>query len=982
MGGEEWTPIGTSNNPFEGSFDGQGYTVKNLSILSPTSDNLGLFGYVNGGTVRNLTVAGSIQTSKNSVGGVIGLFTGPDSLLENCVNQVDVTGNTDVGGLGWESVNGTQAKTIQNCVNQGDISANNAAGGLVGYFYYKGDLINCYNTGNVTATTSKAGGLVGYMNDSNAKVTNCYTIGTVTGGSSIQAGIGSKSSGAVANCYALEGLPADANVTFQTAAYMKSAAFLDDLGEAFQADVSGSVNNGYPIFSFQDDTVYYTAAITVNDAAAKVTLQGPSGTPFTPVSSEDGVFTYQLPAGVYTYSVSAFGKVSQTGLTLTVVDQAVAASVTLEQAPAYQTDFQITYADGNPNSVTPAIQVKWEGRVIEAQAGGGYLLPDGDYTYSISATGYSKEQGSFTVAGQSQTIEKELTVYTGWDGVSTAKPEGDGTAAQPYQISTAEELAWFAGLVNGTLTDGNAQNTGAYGVLTEDIHLYEKEWTPIGTGISSLSYTGVFDGGNHTVSGLKVTDNGNGSYGFFGSLKGATVQNVTVQGQVTADITYTTGAIGGLAGTATGDSQILNCGNQADVTSNYGATGGILGSATPANGATISRCYNTGTISYTGSSNAGGILGQQNDAITITDCYNTGAVTSSGNGNRTSGIAGNLGYSSKVINCYNTGTISANSSKQYAITYAYSGTTLTNCHYLEGLTVADAAASTAQSQTTMTSEAFPAVLGENWKTDGIGQNRRSTGYPVLQWQTVVPGGEEPGTQLATPYAQWQHGYTEEGQAYVTLHAVWQGIDHASSYTIQLYNWAGDVLATVTGITTDDSSYDKATNTFTYDLEPTLQQAATEAGVNDAYQFTVIAVGDGTVYVDSQESLKAGPVEYVVTKIGSPLAGAWQGEDLPIARWDYTDFAAYYTVNLYKDGVLNTSVSTAYTYFDFSAYIRAAGDYTFTVVACPANGEAYDQRSFRAQQRLPLRRYAGRTGRRRMGYHLHAPRIFGFGHGKK
>ena len=178
---------------------------------------------------------------------------------------------------------------------------------------------------------------------------------------------------------------------------------------------------------------------------------------------------------VYTYSVSAFGKVSQTGLTLTVVDQAVAASVTLEQAPAYQTDFQITYADGNPNSVTPAIQVKWEGRVIEAQAGGGYLLPDGDYTYSISATGYSKEQGSFTVAGQAQTIEKELTVYTGWDGVSTAKPEGDGTAAQPYQISTAEELAWFAGLVNGTLTDGSAQNTGAYGVLTEDIHLYEKE---------------------------------------------------------------------------------------------------------------------------------------------------------------------------------------------------------------------------------------------------------------------------------------------------------------------------------------------------------------------------------------------------------------------------------------------------------------------------------------------------------------------------
>ena len=85
-----------------------------------------------------------------------------------------------------------------------------------------------------------------------------------------------------------------------------------------------------------------------------------------------------------------------------------------------------------------------------------------------------------------------------WAEITPTKPSsGDGTSANPYQIGTAEELYWFAGLVNGTLTDGTAQNTSANAVLVNDITVNTgvlnadgtlvsdvsgfREWTPIGS---------------------------------------------------------------------------------------------------------------------------------------------------------------------------------------------------------------------------------------------------------------------------------------------------------------------------------------------------------------------------------------------------------------------------------------------------------------------------------------------------------------------
>ena len=107
------------------------------------------------------------------------------------------------------------------------------------------------------------------------------------------------------------------------------------------------------------------------------------------------------------------------------------------------------------------------------------------------------------------------------------QPTGAGTQENPYQISTADELRWFAGLVNGTLTGGTDKNNAACAVLTTNIDLSGVAWTPIGS--ESNRYTGTFDGAGHTISNLKV-DNSSADYqGFVGYLEsGGAIQNLTL----------------------------------------------------------------------------------------------------------------------------------------------------------------------------------------------------------------------------------------------------------------------------------------------------------------------------------------------------------------------------------------------------------------------------------------------------------------------
>lgn len=233
--------------------------------------------------------------------------------------------------------------------------------------------------------------------------------------------------------------------------------------------------------------------------------------------------------------------------------------------------------------------------------------------------------------------------------------DGDGSKDAVYEISNAGQLYWFAGLVNGTLS-GVTQNTSANAVLTADIVVNEnvlkpdgtlnegtfKEWTPIGNTCngSYSPYTGIFEGQNHTISGLYFKKENTSEVGFFG-YNGGKISNVGILDSYFCGFSQ----VGGVCGY--NSSTITNCYNKgvvdgtADGASSFG---GVCG----CNLGILTNCYNTGIVS--GQLFVGGVSGNNNG--TITNCYNTGIVKGQ---SFVGGVSGN--NSRTITNCYYDSTI-------------------------------------------------------------------------------------------------------------------------------------------------------------------------------------------------------------------------------------------------------------------------------------------------------------------------------------
>ena len=283
---------------------------------------------------------------------------------------------------------------------------------------------------------------------------------------------------------------------------------------------------------------------------------------------------------------------------------------------------------------------------------------------------------------------------------------------EAYEIGNAGQLYWFAGLVNGTLTDGTAQNLKANAVLTADIIVNKdllasintdddgkvtngtsfRIWLPMGKinadNGQQMVYAGIFDGKEHSISGLyanlydvPVEDPGNiyinknraGLFGLYagvtrnlrildsymrgehdiggicGRNEGGTIQNCYSAATVCGD-SY----IGGICGRSRSNSIIGNCYNAGNVYGNGRSIGGICGY----NFSIIENCYNVGKVN--GKFYVGGIVGESSgydNTIWIKDCYNRGNVI--GDTKDIGGIGGYIG-SSLVENCYSQATVSGN----------------------------------------------------------------------------------------------------------------------------------------------------------------------------------------------------------------------------------------------------------------------------------------------------------------------------------
>lgn len=267
-----------------------------------------------------------------------------------------------------------------------------------------------------------------------------------------------------------------------------------------------------------------------------------------------------------------------------------------------------------------------------------------------------------------------------WDGtIASGFAGGDGTQGNPFQIETAAQLAHFAKTVN----EGEAY-LYKYIVLTADIDLANKEWTPIGN--HSNPFKGNFNGDNHTVTGMQISGELDRvglfgectRYNVYSAIKNITVKDSVINGK---------SGVGAIVGSAV-EINIENCRSIANKIKGERRVGGICGYFCGySHGGKVSQCYNSSKV--TGRKSAGGIAGM-GDRCSAENCLNTGeiTVTTTGTQSACGGIFGtfndtNTTLPATITACVNLGKVSGGKSFGGIVGSTDSGSTghVSNCYY-------------------------------------------------------------------------------------------------------------------------------------------------------------------------------------------------------------------------------------------------------------------------------------------------------------
>lgn len=265
-----------------------------------------------------------------------------------------------------------------------------------------------------------------------------------------------------------------------------------------------------------------------------------------------------------------------------------------------------------------------------------------------------------------------------WNGtIASGFAGGTGMENDPYQINTAKELAYFAKTVN----EGQPYN-GLYIVLKNDLDLNNQEWTPIGN--SRNPFKGNFDGDNHTVTGMQISNSSKDYVGLFGECTkhniNSAIKNITVRNSDICGKSH----VGAIVGWAY-EINIENCRSIANKINGERRVGGICGYFGGNPGGKVSQCYNSSEVS--GKRSAGGIAGM-GDRCTAENCLNTGEIKVTTTQNESTG-GGIFGFfddsiaSASITACVNLGKVSGGESFGGIVGSTASESTghISNCYY-------------------------------------------------------------------------------------------------------------------------------------------------------------------------------------------------------------------------------------------------------------------------------------------------------------
>lgn len=363
------------------------------------------------------------------------------------------------------------------------------------------------------------------------------------------------------------------------------------------------------------------------------------------------------------------------------------------------TEATVNYLE-NPVEVTPATgqnlvvipftgtSASFAGIMIPEQSGFRTInvtLENGKvYTYT-HPSGIDLQPGRYTtvnlVLGRDRIELDDAGIsVSDWEN-GTSIDGAEATEAYSYDSNTRTITIYSGEGLKVAADEVNSGNTDINITLDNDIDLSDIDWTPIGT--YDNPYTGTFNGGNHTITGLKIDQSGTDNVGLIGRLgSGGKVQDVTLTEVNVTGGTY----VGGIAGQT--DGTVENCSVNGTVTGRS-QTGGIVGR----NFSTISGCSAEGTV--TGNTNVGGISGlcvPNYDTgtgsligSTIEGCHSTAAVSGISS---VGGVVGNLGNGCSLMACYSTGNVTATITDGYAFVGGVVGIngqgTVTACYHATG----------------------------------------------------------------------------------------------------------------------------------------------------------------------------------------------------------------------------------------------------------------------------------------------------------
>ena len=683
-----------------------GSCIENIKILANCSvegKNYvgGIVGRANGdiGNCENHAMV----NGANFVGGIVGNYVFSDKSITSCANYGVITGSGEsVGGIAGYFVSGT----IQNCANYGDITGTFFLGNLIGCAD-ECNLNNVLGTGNVTATSTSrnpAGLLVGIIENSSSTAS-----GILAYNSSAKLTInGTEQTGDAVKAIGRGSLTSAEKIMAFTAEQLKSGM----VANLLQKNVSGSAKWGqklntddYPLLGSADEVysgnatlnclgeVESTVTFTNTKPAQDGTLTVKHGD--SPIHHEsvaatcttDGNIEYWecnlchksfsdelLTQGVSTLVVSATGHKYGENDKCTMCQKEIP-SLTLgnnlitiektygsrDEISGYNLYKYTAPEDGRLEVTANSNDNKTCGTLWESPTAASRLTyddssnwPDFKITYTVTK-GTTYYIGARKLDGNAIEGEVKLNVkMNGLEGELPTGMTGKGTEAEPFELKTAEHLAWFRDFVN----EGNMKACAKIAGDVKEIDMStvchkadtekqvaELSWTPIGN-FAGNKYQGTFDGNGKTIRNLYINAT-SGDAGFFGYAEKGSIKNITFDNaKVKSTVDHYTGILAGFGELCIIENikTLANCSVEGK-----NGVGGIAGMSS----GDIGNCENHAMVN--GANSVGGIVGDDREfGKSIISCANYGVVT--GTGNSVGGIAGDFG-SGTIQNCANYGDI-------------------------------------------------------------------------------------------------------------------------------------------------------------------------------------------------------------------------------------------------------------------------------------------------------------------------------------